>query len=161
GAVTATPDATMSRAAGRPPLPLTNSQLAFQAVSVKQNVSGGVFARVDLRSPGRFTAVNIPASLLIRIAYGLEEFQVVGGPGWLTSDRYDVVASSGGDATLDQKRAMLRQVLQDRFTFSAHTETRQLPIYALMLARNDGRLGPGLRRSATGCGAGAESALGP
>jgi uncharacterized protein (TIGR03435 family) len=161
GAMTAPTDPTASQASGRPPLSTPNSQLAFQAVSVKQNVSGSVFARVDVRSPGRFTAVNVPAALLVRFAYGLEDFQVVGGPRWLESDRFDVVASSAGEATVDQKRAMLRQVLQDRFNLSAHTETRPLPIYALMLARNDGRLGPGLRRSVTNCRSGAESALGP
>jgi uncharacterized protein (TIGR03435 family) len=162
GAVTAPPGPTPSQAPGRAPLSTPpNAQFAFQAVSVKQNVSGSVFARVDVRSPGRFTAVNVPAALLVRFAYGLEDFEVVGGPRWLESDRYDVVASSGGDATVDQKRAMLRQVLQDRFNLLTHTETRELPIYALMLARSDGRLGPGLRQSGTNCVSGAESALGP
>ncbi len=161
GAMTAPPGATPSQATARPPLSTTNSPLTFQAVSVKQNVSGSVFARVEVRSPGRFTAINVPAALLVRFAYGLEDFEVVGGPRWLESDRYDVVASSGGDATIDQKRAMLRQVLQERFSLSSHAETRQLPTYALMMARNDGRLGPGLERSATHCGSGAESALGP
>jgi len=160
GAVTAPPHTTAFQAAGRPPISTAPSQLAFQAVSVKQNVSGGMFARVDVRAPGRFTAVNVPAATLVRIAYGLGDFELVGEPRWLTADRYDVVASSSGDATIDQKRAMLRQVLQDRFNLSAHTETRQLPIYALMLTRADGRLGPGLRRSSSNCG-GAESALGP
>jgi len=130
-------------------------------VSIKQNVSGGPFSRVDLRSPGRFSAVNIPAALLVRVAYGLEEFELVGGPRWLESDRYDLVASVGGDATIDQKRAMLRQVLQERFSLSSHTETRQLPIYALMMARSDGKLGAGLKRSTTNCVSAAESALGP
>lgn len=162
GAITAPPGATASQAPGRPPLSTPpNAQPAFQAVSVKQNVSGSVFARVEVRSPGRFTAVNVPAALLVRFAYGLEDFEVVGGPRWLESDRYDVVASSGGEATVDQKRAMLRQVLQERFKLSARSEKRELPIYALMLARNDGRLGPGLRRSNTSCGSDAESALGP
>src|SRR5262249_19344366 len=124
GAVTAPPTATASQAPGRTPLSTPDSQVAFQVVSVKQNVSGGVFARVDLRSPGRFSAVNVPAALLIRIAYGLSEFEVVGGPSWLASDRYDVIASSGGDATVDRKRAMLRQALLERFTLSTHTETR-------------------------------------
>jgi uncharacterized protein (TIGR03435 family) len=161
GAVTAPPDAIASQAPGRPPLSTTNSPLAFQAVSVKQNVSGSVFARVDVRSPGRFTAVNVPAAVLIRLAYGLEEFEVVGGPRWLESDRYDLVASTNGDATLDQKRAMVRQVLEERFSLSAHREILQQPSYALMMARSDGRLGPGLRRSGINCGAGNESALGP
>jgi len=116
---------------------------------------------MDTRSPGRFTAVNVPAALLVRFAYGLEEFELVGRPGWLESDRYDVVAASNGDATLDQKRAMLRRVLQERFNLSVHTETRQLPTFALMMARSDGRLGPGLHRSATSCGSTGETALGP
>jgi uncharacterized protein (TIGR03435 family) len=161
GAVTAPPGHAPSQALGRQPLSTPNVQLAFEAVSIKQNVSGSIFARVDVRSPGRLTAVNVPAAVLVRLAYGLDEFEVVGGPRWLESDRYDVVASSNGAATADQKRAMLRQLLQDRFNLSAHTETRPLPIYALRLARNDGRLGPGLRRSATNCGSGTESALGP
>ena len=161
GAVTAPPGPIPSQAPGRPPMPTPNAPLAFQAVSVKQNVSGTVFSRVDVRSPGRFTAVNVPPAVLIQIAYGLEDFEIVGGPRWLESDRYDVVASSGGEATLDQKRAMLRQVLQERFNLTAHSETRQLPTYALTMARNDGRLGAGLRRSSTNCGSGAESALGP
>ncbi|HEX7793618.1 MAG TPA: M56 family metallopeptidase, partial [Vicinamibacterales bacterium] len=161
GAVTATPDATPSQAPGRPSVQTTTRQLAFQAVSVKQNVSGSVFARVDVRSPGRLTAVNVPAALLIRFAYGLEEFEVVGGPAWLQSDHYDVTASAGADATLDQKRAMLQQVLRERFNLTTHNETRQLPTFALMTARSDGRLGPGLHRSATSCGSTGESALGP
>ncbi|HEX7798356.1 MAG TPA: TIGR03435 family protein, partial [Vicinamibacterales bacterium] len=124
-------------------------------------VSGSVFTRMDTRSPGRFTAINVPASLLVRFAYGLEEFEVTGGPGWLQSDHYDVVASAGATATLDQKRAMLQQVLRERFNLTTHSETRQLPTFALMMARSDGRLGPGLHRSATSCGSTGESALGP
>jgi len=161
GAVTAAPDAMTSQVPGRPSIPPTNSQLAFETVSVKQNVSGSVFARMDPRSPGRLTAVNVPAALLVRFAYGVEEFELVGRPGWLESDRYDVVAASNGDATLDQKRAMLRRALEERFNLSVHTETRQLPTFALMMARSDGRLGPGLHRSATNCGSTGETALGP
>jgi uncharacterized protein (TIGR03435 family) len=159
--VTAPPSPTVVQTAGRPSPAPTNSQLAFQAVSVKQNVSGIMINRVDVRSPGRFTATNVPAAELVRFAYGLEDFEIVGAPRWLETDRFDVVASSGGDATVDQKRAMLRQVLQDRFSLSAHTETRPLPTYTLTMARSDGKLGPGLRRSATNCGSGKDSALGP
>jgi bla regulator protein BlaR1 len=160
GAVTAAPDTTTLQAPGRPSLP-TNSQLAFQAVSVKQNVSGSLMSRLDVRSPGRFTAVNVPAAVLIQFAYGLEDFEVVGGPGWLQSDHYDVIASAGAEATLVQKRAMLQQLLRERFNLTTHNETRQLPTFALMMARSDGRLGPGLHRSATNCGPTGDSALGP
>jgi bla regulator protein blaR1 len=156
GAVTAPVPAT-ARQTPRPPTPA----VAFEAVSVKPNIAGGMFARVDERSPGRFTAINVPVALLVRFAYGLEDFEVAGGPRWLETDRYDVVASAGGEATTDQKRAMLRQVLQDRFKLAAHTERRELPTYALLMARNDGRFGPGLHRSTVNCGSDAQSALGP
>src|SRR5262249_26469068 len=120
GAVTASPAPTAFQAPGRPPLSTANDSEAFQAVSVKPNVSGSPFARVDVRSPGRFSAVNVPVAVLVRIAYGLDDFEMVGGPRWFESDRYDVVASAGGEATLDQKRAMLRRVLQERFNLSTH-----------------------------------------
>ena len=158
GAVTASP----APAALQQPRSLpTSAPTAFEAVSVKQNVSGGMFPRVDTRAPGRFAAINVPAALLVRFAYGLEDFEIAGAPRWLESERYDIIASAGGAATLEQKRAMLRQVLEDRFKLSAHTEQRQLPIYALAMARDDGRLGPGLHRSTVDCGPGVESALGP
>ena len=161
GAVTAPPVPTVPRAAGALVQSTRNPPVEFQAVSVKQNVSGSMFTRLEVRSPERFTAVNVPAAVLIQFAYGLEDFEIIGAPRWLQSDRYDVIASSGGSATLDQKRAMLRQVLQERFQLTAHSETRQLPTYTLMMARSDGRLGPGLRRSGTNCGSDAQSALGP
>jgi uncharacterized protein (TIGR03435 family) len=161
GAVSAPPGDAAAQAPAPLPRPTPNSQAAFEAVAVKQNVSGGPFGRIDVRSPGRFTAINVPAGALVRFAYGLEEFEVAGAPRWLESDRYDVVASSGGEATIDQKRAMLRQVLRDRFNLSAHTETHQMPIYALMMARDDGKFGPGLHRSATSCAPSDEVALGP
>jgi uncharacterized protein (TIGR03435 family) len=101
---------------------------------------------------GRVNGTNVTAAALIRFAYGLPDFQVSGGPEWLASDRFDVVAKAEGDPPLAEKRLMLRRLLAERFKLAAHTETRELPIYALVLARSDGRLGPQLRRTAADCG---------
>ena len=104
---------------------------AFEAASVKPNRSGDAGWRLEPQPGGRLTGTNVPAAALIRFAYDLPDFQISGGPGWLDSDRFDVVAKAEGDPSLDQKRLMLRRLLAERFKLTAHTETRELPIYAL------------------------------
>ncbi len=73
------------------------------------------------------------------------------GPDWLDVDRFDVAARGNPHATLEERRARLRNLLRDRFKLVLHSETRELPILALVLARADGRLGPHLRPSAIDC----------
>src|SRR5438093_3258557 len=64
---------------------------AFEVASIKPNNSGD--GRVMLgNQPGRFTATNVTLRMLIRNAYQLQDFQISGGPGWLASDHFDVVA---------------------------------------------------------------------
>ena len=66
---------------------------AFEVASIKPNNSGD--GRVMLQNqPGRFTATNVTARLLIRNAYQLQDFQISGGHGWITSDHFDIVAKS-------------------------------------------------------------------
>ena len=72
---------------------------------------------------------------------------MVGGPSWLTSDRFDIVAKAPDNASPEQMPLMLRALLADRFKLVVHTESRELPIYALVLARGDGKLG---KRSSRG-----------
>ena len=94
--------------------------------------------------PGRFTATNIPLKVLITNAYQLSFFQVVGGPGWVSTDRFDIAAKAPDGAPPEQTRAMVRTLLKDRFKLVVHMETRDTPIYALVKARADDRLGPKL-----------------
>ena len=109
--------------------------------------------RLDIRSSARrrLVATNATAALLIRFAYKLPDFQMSGGPDWLHSDRFDVIAKAAGNPPLEQMRLMLRRLLAERFKLNAHTETRELPIYALVMARKDGRIGPRLRRTEADC----------
>jgi uncharacterized protein (TIGR03435 family) len=100
---------------------------------------------------GRYLATNAPLRTLIREAYALHGSQLSGGPGWLDSDRFDIVAKSERNPTPLQMRVMLRALLVERFRLSVHTDTRELPLYALVLARTDGQLGPHLRPTGTGC----------
>src|SRR5688572_33264047 len=104
-----------------------------------------------VRSPGRFT-MRAPLRVLIQNAYQLlQDAQVVGGPSWWTSDRFDIVATVAGNPPPEQIPLMLRALLADRFKLVVHTETRELPIYALVLAGRDGKLGERIRPAAFDC----------
>src|SRR5256885_109270 len=107
---------------------------------------------------GRFRAVNAPVFWLISSAYHqfqrpLLESQIIGAPGWLESEPYDIIAKAGADvASLkpdEQFRKipdLLRSLLEERFALRVHRETRQLPIYSLRQLRK-GELGPRITRS--------------
>ena len=76
---------------------------------------------------------------------------MIGGPSWLDTDRFDVEATAGASVTFDQIRAMTRTLLEDRFQFKTHTETRELPIYVLSVARRDAKLGDQIKPSGAEC----------
>jgi uncharacterized protein (TIGR03435 family) len=135
----------------------TAADPAFEAASIRPSTSGYAGWRLEPQPGGRLTGTNVPAAALIRFAYDLPAFQISGGPDWLDSWRYDVAAKAEGDPPIDQKRLMLRTLLAERFRLTAHTETRELPIYALVIARSDGRLGSQLRRSEADCARAAPS----
>jgi uncharacterized protein (TIGR03435 family) len=136
---------------------------AFEVASVKPNNSGDGRVMFANQPGGRFTATNVTLKFLIRNAYQLQDFQVVGGPSWLTSDHFDVVAKAeDGTApetpSLDRTgpnriQLMIRALLAERFQLVFHNENRELPIYALVLARSDGKLGPDLHKSEVDCNA--------
>jgi uncharacterized protein (TIGR03435 family) len=99
---------------------------------------------------------------LIRNAYQLQDFQISGGPNWLASDRFDIVAKAEGRDLGDPFQAeksgapsrgqlMLRALLADRFKLEVHAGTKELPIYALTATRRDGRFGPQLQPSSLDC----------
>jgi bla regulator protein blaR1 len=130
----------------------------FEVASVKRNASGGNFVQLGGDPGGRFTATNVPLKLLIRQAYQLQDSQVVGGPNWINTDRFDIIAKAPGPLALPAPggppgpfQLMMRALLADRFKLAVHTESRELPIYALTLARRDGKTGSQLRPAAVDC----------
>jgi uncharacterized protein (TIGR03435 family) len=119
----------------------------FEVSTVKANKSGEPGSSSDLRD-GRFTATNVVLKNLMQYqAYGIPESRIVGGPKWLGSERFDIAAKLDG-ATADrlhtlsraerrqELQKMFQQLLADRFQLVVHWETRELPIYALVAARN-------------------------
>jgi len=111
---------------------------------------------------GRFTATNVPLRMLIRNAYQLQDSQLVGGPDWMNDERYDINAKaedgaiSGPAPPLGQPgpvQLMLRALLADRFKLTVHNEDKDMPIFALVLNRPDGKLGSQLTKSDVDCAA--------
>jgi uncharacterized protein (TIGR03435 family) len=122
----------------------------FDVASVKPN-NGSDGAGSIVVDPGRFTATGVVLTDLIRYAYGFNSLtsrsQVVGGPSWITTARFDIVATSNGEPTL----GMLKALLEDRFKVMTHIESRDAAVYALVLDRKDGRLGPSMHPSTSTC----------
>jgi uncharacterized protein (TIGR03435 family) len=138
---------------------------AFEVASVKPNRSAE--ERSGFSTPARrFVATNTTLRELIAWAYGdpgpppepRPGFQMSGGPGWIGTDRFDVEATTAGDLPdgVEKTRIemrMLQKLLADRFKLSVRHQTRDAPIYSLVLANRDARLGPRLRRSDVDCNA--------
>jgi uncharacterized protein (TIGR03435 family) len=120
----------------------------FEVVSVKPSAQALTFGPI---SPDRFVRRNITLSLLLVYAYELSEFQIQGGPDWVRNARFEVEAKADKRPTREQMRLMVRRLLGERFGLRVHTETRDLPRYALVKARSDGRLGEKLRPSPVDC----------
>jgi uncharacterized protein (TIGR03435 family) len=138
----------------------------FEVASVKPNRTGEAGMRIGMQPGGRFTATNVPLRQLILFAYQLQGFQIVGGPDWITSDRFDISAKAEGETpptppgTVGPMQLMIRSLLEERFKLAVHHETRELPIYALVLARSDKKLGPKLNASTVDCQAMVKAAMG-
>jgi uncharacterized protein (TIGR03435 family) len=131
--------------------------MAFEVASVKQNVSGSPGVRIGIQPGGRFNAAGVPAQFLITFAYQILNFQLVDAPDWTRDERYDVVAKAEADipptplGQLGPVQMMVRSLLADRFQLAVREETREMPMYALILNRADGQLGPQLKTSTTDC----------
>ena len=130
---------------------------SFEVASVKPSApdSGAPGNAIPRMVPanGRLTVTNMPLRLLIRIAFEVQDFQITGGPADLMRRRFDISATAkeGTPTTTSDTLAMLRTLLADRFKLETHVESREAPIYALVLARADGRLGPDIKPSTSDC----------
>ncbi|HET9195807.1 MAG TPA: TIGR03435 family protein [Vicinamibacterales bacterium] len=124
----------------------------FDVASIKKNPLGG--ARVGVETPpGRFQATNTPLRFLIRWSYRIAEPRIIGGPGWIGVDRFDVSATASVEGWSGERtRQMVRALLADRFGLAAHMETREMPIFVLTVAK-PGASGPRLQPAAFDCSA--------
>jgi uncharacterized protein (TIGR03435 family) len=124
---------------------------AFEVASIKRNRSGSDSTGVRGQPGGRLTITNNTLRNIIRNAYSLQDFQIIGGPDWIDAERWDIVAKGEDNPQREQMSAMLQTLLADRFKLVVHRETREMPIYALVFSRGDRAFGPQFHVSTTDC----------
>jgi bla regulator protein blaR1 len=134
----------------------------FEVASVKPATREVLLQRGFLcgfRDGGRFMALGT-LQWLVACAYGIPQAraaqQISGGPKWLNDDLFVITATSPPEhipRSQSEGLVMLRTLLADRFTLIVHRETNEVPMWALVRARRDGRLGPQLRPTAPDCAA--------
>jgi len=140
----------------------------FASVMIRPNKTGAVMPEFHIKDPvgdfvvfkttdGRFLANNATLHMLIRVAYEVNDSQVVGGPEWVNQERYDIDARflNGTDEAkflslpmkdrsklIDQRKSMLQELWAERFKLKIHRETRDLPVYSLIVASGDPKMSP-------------------
>ncbi len=124
---------------------------AFEVASVKANASGEVRSSLRMNLPDGFSATNQTLPSLISFAYQIPLDKITGRPAWLASARFDINAKADHRITNDEKRAMLRRLLDDRFHLRVRRDTHEGRIYALRVSRADRTLGPDLKASDLDC----------
>jgi uncharacterized protein (TIGR03435 family) len=145
-----------------------NAKYVYEAASVKSNKSGQQGSSIRRFPGGRLQATNMPLRALITFAYQIQGFQLVDDPAWIRNEMVDIVAKMEGDPPPvppgqgpDPHMIAMRTLLADRFKLTVHRENREMDIYALVLARQDGKLGPALKPTTQDCAAMAAARGGP
>ena len=139
----------------------------FEVATIKANRSGESNGGLQRQPGGRMTATNMPLRPMITYAYQIAGYQLVGGPSWMDSARYDVIAKMEGNplpvapgAGADPIQIALRNLLADRFKLKVHRDSREMDIYALTMLK-PGTPGPQLKPTTQDCaGAAAAAARG-
>ena len=129
---------------------------SFEVATIKRNVSLRGEGGMRVESGGRLAAVNVPVFWLIASAYadsfgGLRPEQIIGAPGWLQSEHYDIAAKAADPSDMssfEKTKLLLRALIEDRFKLRTHREQRPMAIYALVRAD---ALGPKFRQSTPDC----------
>jgi uncharacterized protein (TIGR03435 family) len=118
---------------------------AFEVATIKpvdHDPKGGRY--ITMQGTNRFIGKDYTLKLMIAAAYNLNSREISGGPDWLESDHYDIVAVTPGEVrpTRDEQMAMLRNLLADRFKLTFHREEKEFSIYELEVAKGGPKLKP-------------------
>ncbi len=136
--------------AGGPPI---DPQMRFEVVSIKPfDASGGATPRSGTRGT-RYDSSGLPLWWLVAQAHlaPLDRDRVVGLPEWIDTERYAIAAKIPDGVAVSALPVLMTNLLKDRFRMVSHTETREMPVYNLVLVRSDKRIGPLLKESSAEC----------
>ena len=123
----------------------------FEVVSVRKSAPDAAGAGSRMQPGGSYRAGNLTLQQLVAIAYNVPTTRVIGGPGWASTDRFDIIAKAAENDTARDIPSLLQVLLRQRFMLNVSHEKRPLPVYSLVLAREDRRLGPQMRSPVANC----------
>jgi bla regulator protein BlaR1 len=122
----------------------------YEVASIKPNKSGDNMTRMMIKPDG-LSVTGATLDMLVQDAYGVRYFQISGSPGWFKSERYDIEAKTDSSVVEElrklsddqreaESRRMLQALLADRFQLKLHSDTKELPVYTLVIAKNGPKL---------------------
>jgi uncharacterized protein (TIGR03435 family) len=129
------------------PLP-AQTPVEFEVASIRPHVfksdPGSESSETNVLPGGRFTGRNVTVRKMIRNAFGVDDFQISGAPGWIDSESYDIEAKTAGGVEITRENIgeLMESLLKSRFQFQYHRETRETAEYALETVKGGSRLRP-------------------
>jgi uncharacterized protein (TIGR03435 family) len=116
---------------------------SFDVASVRPHDPANRTFVVHMPTAGHFTAEGTPVNLLVMLAYGVQESQIVGGPGWFATEKWDIDAKCDDERhSGDETKLMLQHLLGERFSLKIHRETQQRPVYIVTVAKGGPKFKP-------------------
>ena len=114
--------------------PASKAPLAFEVATVRPTAPDTRGGGIRPMPAGQgYVASGIPLKLMIRLMYTITDSQVVGGPDWINTDRWDVQARAERSSNINELHEMFQTLMADRFKLKLHRETRELPMFELVL----------------------------
>jgi uncharacterized protein (TIGR03435 family) len=118
-----------------------DKRLTFEVASIKPSKPGGRGGGIKALPGGQeYKAKNVPVKLIISLMYRVPMGQISGGPGWLDTDFYDIEAKADRSYNLDDLHTMFQNLLADEFKLKFHEETKEGPVYALMVDKSGSKM---------------------
>ena len=115
--------------------------LTFEVASVKPSAPGGR-GGIIRQMPGSQTyhGENMPLGVMMTVAYTVTDRQISGGPSWMNTDQFDIEAKAARPRTPDELHVMLQHLLEERFQLKLRRETREEPVWALVLDKGGSKM---------------------
>jgi uncharacterized protein (TIGR03435 family) len=131
---------------------LAGQSIEFETASLQRHTSDAQAAAAMTFGKGEARLIDVSMRTLVALAFPLDaSTQIADVPSWADSERYDLVAKGKADASTQEMQQMVRALLERRASLATHFEPRDRESYNLVLARDDGQLGPGLAPSTLDC----------
>lgn len=121
--------------------PAQDKRLTFEVASIKPVKPGGRGGGIKPMSAGQgYIAEGVPVKLIINLMYKVPMKQITGGPSWLDTDLWDIQAKADRSYNIDDLHTMFQNLLADEFKLKFHKETREGPVYALMVDKGGSKM---------------------